>query len=98
MAGQLAHLARLNQAPNITIQVLPFSAGAHAVAGSGSLAILRFSEEPVLGVVYLEALAGGVYLESQTDVARYIRAFASLRVSAPQVPPSTTTFIRKLNI
>ena len=33
-------------------------------------------------VVYLEALSGGVYLESQADVARYIRAFALLRASA----------------
>jgi hypothetical protein len=33
-------------------------------------------------VVYLEALSGGVYLESQEDVARYIRAFALLRAAA----------------
>jgi Domain of unknown function (DUF5753) len=32
--------------------------------------------------VYLEALAGGVYLESQADVAQYIRAFAMLQASA----------------
>jgi hypothetical protein len=35
-----------------------------------------------MGVVYLEALSGGVYLESQEDVARYIRAFALLRSAA----------------
>jgi transcriptional regulator with XRE-family HTH domain len=83
LAGQLSHLARLNDdAPAITLQVLPFSAGAHAGAGSGSLAILRFPDAPSLGVVYLEALSGGVYLESQADVARYIRAFALLRAAA----------------
>jgi hypothetical protein len=72
----------LRSFPGLTLQILPFSAGAHAAAGSGSLAILRFPDAPSLGVVYLEALSGGVYLESQADVARYIRAFALLRASA----------------
>ena len=62
--------------------MLPFTAGAHAAAVSASLAILRFPAAPGLGVVYLEALSGGVYLESQEDVARYIRAFALLRSAA----------------
>ena len=83
LAGQIAHLVRLSQdAPAITLQVLPFSAGAHVGAGSGSLAILRFPDAPTLGVVYLEALSGGVYLDSQSDVARYVRAFALLRAAA----------------
>jgi transcriptional regulator with XRE-family HTH domain len=83
MAGQISHLVRLiDDFPDLIIQVLPFSAGAHAAAGSASLAILRFPDAPSLGVVYLEALSGGVYLESQEDVARYIRAFALLRAAA----------------
>jgi transcriptional regulator with XRE-family HTH domain len=83
LAGQLAHLAQLSEDfPDLSIQVLPFTAGAHAAAGSGSLAILRFPDAPSLGVVYLEALSGGVYLESQADVARYVRAFALLRAAA----------------
>ncbi len=83
MAGQISHLVRLiDDFPDLIVQVLPFSAGAHAAAGSASLAILRFPDAPGLGVVYLEALSGGVYLESQEDVARYIRAFALLRAAA----------------
>jgi len=83
LAGQIRHLVELSEdLPDLTLQVLPFSAGAHAAAGSASLAILRFSDTPSLGVVYVEALSGGVYLESQADVARYIRAFALLRASA----------------
>ncbi len=83
MAGQVSHLVRLiDDFPGLIVQVLPFSAGAHAAAGSASLAILRFPDAPGLGVVYLEALSGGVYLESQEDVARYIRAFALLRAAA----------------
>jgi len=60
MAGQISHLVRLiDDFPGLTVQVLPFSAGAQAVsAGSASLAILRFPDAPSLGVVYLEALSG----------------------------------------
>ncbi len=83
MAGQISHLVRLiDDFPGLVVQVLPFSAGAHAAAGGASLAILRFPDAPSLGVVYLEALSGGVYLESQEDVARYTRAFALLRAAA----------------
>jgi transcriptional regulator with XRE-family HTH domain len=83
LARQISYLARLSEdAPAVTLQVLPFSAGAHVGTGSGSLAILRFPDAPSLGVVYLEALSGGVYLESPSDVARYIRAFALLRAAA----------------
>ncbi len=89
LAGQISHLVKLaGDYPAVTIQVLPFSAGAHAAAGSASLAILRFPDAPSLGVVYLEALSGGVYLESQEDVARYIRAFALLRAAALSGPDS----------
>jgi len=76
--------------------VLPFSAGAHAAAGSGSLAILRFPDAPSLGVVYLEALSGGVYLEDQADVARYVRAFALLRAAALS-PADSAHLLRSLS-
>jgi transcriptional regulator with XRE-family HTH domain len=93
MDAQLGYLAGLaTEYPNVTVQVLPFSAGAHAAAASASLAILRFPDAPSLGVVYLEALTGGVYLESQQDVARYIRAFALLRSSALTTAESARLF------
>ena len=96
LAGQIGHLAKLSgDFPAVTIQVLPFSAGAHAAAGGGSLAILRFPDAPSLGVVYLEALSGGVYLESQEEVARYIRAFALLRAAALS-PAESARLLRTL--
>jgi transcriptional regulator with XRE-family HTH domain len=83
LAEQIRYLAGLASGDAaVTVQVLPFSAGAHAAAGIGSLTILRFPGAPGLGVVYLEALAGGVYLDSQAEVARYAQAFALLRAAA----------------
>jgi transcriptional regulator with XRE-family HTH domain len=96
LAGQITHLVKLNaEYPALTIQVLPFSAGAHAAAGGGSLVILRFPDAPSLGVVCLDALSGGVYLESQADVARYVRAFALLRASALS-PADSDRLLRSL--
>jgi transcriptional regulator with XRE-family HTH domain len=96
LAGQISHLVKLKvEYPAITIQVLPFSAGAHAAAGGGSLVIMRFRDAPSLGVVYLDALSGGVYLESQADVARYVRAFALLRASALS-PADSDRLLRSL--
>jgi transcriptional regulator with XRE-family HTH domain len=67
--------------PSLSLQVLPFAAGAYA-AGVGSMAILRFSDTPRLGVIHLAALSGGVSLEDRDDLARYVRAFAQLRAAA----------------
>jgi hypothetical protein len=66
----------------VSLRVLPFTAGAQAAAGCGSMSLLRFAETPAIGVVHLAALSGGVSLESREDVARYTRTFAQLRSAA----------------
>jgi transcriptional regulator with XRE-family HTH domain len=87
MRPQLARLASLagggrgTESSSLSLQVLPFAAGAYA-AGVGSMAILRFSDTPGLGVIHLAALSGGVSLEDRNDLARYVRAFAQLRAAA----------------
>jgi hypothetical protein len=82
MREQLNRLIEItDELPNVTIQVLPFAAGAHA-ATSGPFVVLRFPETADLGVVYLEGQTGGVYLESETDVARYTLVMQHLRASA----------------
>ena len=59
MEGQFGVLAGISgDSGVVTVQVLPFSCGAHAAAGVGSLAILQFSEAPGLGVVHLGGVGG----------------------------------------
>jgi len=88
MRRQLARLAAIADSgadaavPGVSLQVLPFTAGAHAAAGAGSMTILRFAGPQGLGVIHLAALAGGVSLEGREEVARYIGAFAQLRAAA----------------
>ena len=83
MEGQLGLLAGVSgDSGVITVQILPFSSGAHAAVDVGSLAILQFLEAPGLGVVHLGGAGGGVCLESQEDLAAHARVFEQLRAFA----------------
>jgi transcriptional regulator with XRE-family HTH domain len=89
MRKQLGHLAQISRdLPNVTVQVLPFAAGAHA-GSSGPFVILRFPEAADLGVVYLEGQTGGVYLENEAEVARYTLVYEHLRASALSTTATT---------
>jgi transcriptional regulator with XRE-family HTH domain len=81
MRAQLEHLAGLSGLPNITIQVLPFTAGVHP-AMDGSYSILGFPVPSDPAVVYLENQAGSVYLEEPADVDRFSRMFSHLIAKA----------------
>src|SRR5437773_4726761 len=55
MRGQLERLIEAAKLPNVTLQVLPFGAGAHP-AMVGSFSVLRFPDLELPDVVYLEHL------------------------------------------
>jgi transcriptional regulator with XRE-family HTH domain len=83
MRAQLTRLAEMSGAyPQITIQVLPFAAGAPPAGGSGPLSILRFADAQSLGVVHLPGPGGGICLDSPSDVASHAQAFTLLKASA----------------
>ena len=73
-----------------SLRVLPFAAGAHAVAGCGPMTMLRFAEAPAIGVIRLPALSGGVCLEGRDEVTRFLRTFAGLRSAALPGPRSAS--------
>ncbi|GGL14449.1 helix-turn-helix domain-containing protein [Mangrovihabitans endophyticus] len=81
MSEQLRYLIERSQLPNVTIQVLPFSAGSHPFLG-GPAALLEFQETTHLDVAYLEGLAGDYYEEQPTEVARYRQEFEQLSAMA----------------
>jgi hypothetical protein len=76
MRAQLEHLTKMGRLPNVTVQVLPFSAGAHR-GMPGSFAALRFPEEP-MNTVYLEGYGSALYVEEPSAVAGYAERFEAL--------------------
>ena len=97
MRTQLARLATIaghGPRAGITLQVLPFAAGAHAAAGGG-MAILRFAGPSGIDVVHLNALPDGVSLDGSAEVARYVRAFARLRLAA-LTPAASACLLREM--
>lgn len=87
MREQLGHLLALAERPHITVQVLPFSKGAHAAA-VGSFAILR-GPTPDLDVVYVDLLSGGLFMEKPQELGRYRLAFEYLSAQALDLESST---------
>jgi transcriptional regulator with XRE-family HTH domain len=81
MRGQLERLAELADLPNVTIQVLPFSAGVHP-AMDGGFSILGFPEPADPSVVYLENSAGSMYVEEAGEVERFNRMFSHIIAKA----------------
>jgi hypothetical protein len=80
--------------PNVRIQVIPFHAGGHAGAG-GSFTILRFPEQDLPDVVYLEQLTSALYLDKRDDVDHYAAAMERLCVEAEQ-PHRTADLLREI--
>ncbi len=76
MRAQLERLIELAQLPNVTIRIIPFSAGAH-MAMDSTFRILDF-DGSVSDVVYVEGLVGYFYLDRVQDVERYEQVFESL--------------------
>lgn len=81
MAEQLGRLLELGRLPSVSLQVLPFSAGAHAAMGT-SFIILRLAEPPDAQVVYLEDLWSADYVDRPAQVAAYNSVFDRVSTAA----------------
>jgi transcriptional regulator with XRE-family HTH domain len=81
MRDQLARLVEAAQLPNVTLQILPFAAGAHA-GMDGTFAILDFPEAEDPDVVYAENATGGLFLEKSDELLKYRSIFDSIQATA----------------
>jgi hypothetical protein len=77
MGAQLSHILKVAELSNITIQVIPFAAGAHPALES-DFVILSF-DGWTSDIVHIEGLVGQVFLEKTPDVERYFQVFDSLQ-------------------
>ncbi|MFD8600404.1 helix-turn-helix domain-containing protein [Kitasatospora sp. NPDC059646] len=81
MRAQLEHLVELAQFPSVVLQVMPFRFGAHA-GESGAFSVLRFPEQDLPDVVYLEQLTSALYLDKRDDVDEYLQVMERLCVDS----------------
>jgi transcriptional regulator with XRE-family HTH domain len=77
MNAQLLRLIEAAALPNVTLQIIPFNAGAHPAMDS-LFTVLKFGAVAP-SVVYVEGLMGYLYLEREHEIARYEQIFAHLR-------------------
>ena len=87
LRGQIEALVGATQLPNVRLQIVPFEVGGHAAAG-GAFTILRFPEEDLLDVVYVEQLTSALYLDKREDIDLYAEAMERLCLDAN--PPGQT--------
>jgi transcriptional regulator with XRE-family HTH domain len=81
MRAQLSHLVQAAELPNVTFQVIPFRDGAHA-GMPGSFVFMQFDEATIPEVIYIDSMAGDLFLEAEADVRRYRLVFEHLRAVA----------------
>ncbi len=95
MLDQLHHLTRLTERSNITLQVLPFEAGAHAGVQS-PFVLFDFPADPSIACV--ANLTGTLFMDQSGQLDAFSDAFDNLRASALSPADSLTriTEIMKL--
>ena len=94
MAAQLEALQAAARQRRVALQVLPFSAGAHASL-EGGFVLIQFPGETDPDVVYVEGIMGDLYLESVEEVKRYQSAFERIQAVALS-PQETLTLVDKM--
>jgi transcriptional regulator with XRE-family HTH domain len=84
MRGQLEHLIEMSKRPRVDIQILPLDAGPTVALDGGNFLVMRFPPEMEgdPGLVHLELLTGGHYVEKPDEIAQYQRALTRLHAMA----------------
>ncbi|WP_053914042.1 helix-turn-helix transcriptional regulator [Streptomyces sp. TP-A0875] len=91
---QLSAMLEIGRRKNVTVQVLPFSAG--VLAGySSAFCSFSFDEEPTVEAVAMDNLRGTSVLEGAEDLAAYANAYDLLRSSA-LTPDASAKLIRNV--
>jgi len=96
MQEQRRKLIEVSALPNVSMRIVPYSAGEHPFMG-GSVALLEFPDVAHLDVIYLEGLAGDYYEEQPAEVKRYRDEFERLRSRALSESSSISLIERLLD-
>jgi hypothetical protein len=94
MRGQIQALIDATQRQSVHLQVLPFQVGGHSAAG-GAFSILRFPDQELPDIVYVEQLSSALYLDKRDDVDVYLQVIERISVTA-LTPALTAEALDKL--
>ncbi|WP_164932121.1 MULTISPECIES: helix-turn-helix transcriptional regulator [unclassified Streptomyces] len=94
MRAQLRHLIDMCRHPQVTVQVLPFTAGGHA-AECGPMTILRLPGGQLPDVVCLQQLTTALYPDRPAEIERYWDVMNRLVVEA-ESPEETPTILHRI--
>ncbi len=81
MREQLQRIMEIMRIPHVEVRMLPFALGAHP-GQSGGFTILTMPQADVSDVVYVDSLAGQLFLESPEDLDRHRRVWSDLHERA----------------
>ncbi|MFF1902886.1 helix-turn-helix domain-containing protein [Kitasatospora sp. NPDC058218] len=95
LVEQIRHAIMVSGRPNITLCMVPLSAGRQGILNSG-ITLMRFPGEPENGFVFVEAIGGMLPRRTGRDVRRAERAFARVKRCALSPEDTITALERKL--
>jgi hypothetical protein len=93
LRSQIDHLLEMTALPNISLQIVPYLTSGYGAEGPFTL--LRFGEAELSDIVYVEHLAGALYLEKPEEIEIYSRALDRLAVEA-ETPARTKALLQKV--
>ncbi|WP_370012696.1 helix-turn-helix domain-containing protein [Nocardia cyriacigeorgica] len=99
MTRQIEHLLDLMKRPNVTIRILPWTAGMHGGMSAGnSFQLLTFPDDPSgepiePPLAYVDTLTGAMYLQKSDEVAAYERVWRDIDKKALSVSDSKNLII-----
>ena len=75
---QLMHLVKVAEQPNVTIQVVPFTASLHP-GMKGPFKVLEFEDVPDENIVFLESPRGDFISDDPEETSSHLQAFLQIR-------------------
>ncbi|MEX1655059.1 DUF5753 domain-containing protein, partial [Streptomyces pseudovenezuelae] len=73
MREQIERLLEVSELDHVSVDVVPFTAGAH-VGACAPFTYFRFEEPELPDIVYTEVLSGAMYLDQRSDVSAHLEA------------------------
>jgi transcriptional regulator with XRE-family HTH domain len=92
--AQLEHLLKASERDNVTLLVIPFTAGGFPLVGDSSV-LYAEAPNPRLDTVHMDSPTGAVFIDSPTQLAHF-RAKLDVAQKVTLTPEKSRDFIREI--